>query len=76
MDLTARKAAVRVELMGLKADVTPDDKSAAHLEYGVNVRTQERYLNGEVASLLIGNTLLMFYKKRISKRQVPDDIRA
>lgn len=68
MDLIARKEEVTQKLKKLKDSVLPEDKSAAHIEYGINPRTSERYLNGEVSSLLIANTLYVFFKKCVKRR--------
>lgn len=66
--LESRKAEIIEGLMEIKPEVNSMDKAAAKLEYDISDTTQERYLNGQVASVIIGNTLLQFFKKRITDR--------
>lgn len=60
---------VLTALMGLKSEVTPEDKIRVALKYRVNVRTIERYLNGEVAKVHFAKDIISDFRRIIRKRE-------
>lgn len=56
-------------LSELKNQINPEDKNRIALKYRCNVRTIERYLNGEVAKVHFAKDIISDLRRIIIKRE-------
>ncbi len=63
------KNELQEKLLGIKEDVSADDKQELFKQKKINVRTTERYLCGQVANTTIGTTIYSFLKALLDKKR-------